>query len=410
MKKMSCETRTEYIAVQKRRYKRAGKPYKTRLLDEVCEVCGYERKHAIKLLNGSLKPSRGTRGRKSEYGEPEFIKALKTLWLRSGQLCGKRLRPALPHWLTHYEKHYGALTPECHEKLLRISPASIDRALKPFKAQYQRRRNAGTKPGTLLKNQIPIRTSTEDIDRPGYLEADTVAHCGGSMSGDFIWSITYTDIVSTWTVTRAVWNKGATGVLEQTRDVEKRLPFAIIGFDCDNGSEFLNHHLTRYFLRRKHPVGFTRSRPYHKNDNAHVEQKNWTHVRELLGYDRLENPAMLKELNALYRDWEQLNNFFKPSLKLKSKVRVKSRYKKKYDEPATPFERLKASGILSKNQKTALGHEYKSLDPFVLGNRIQRRLRKIEKMKNPGGSAAVGEPGFPDCPRSLTTPELAGTH
>ena len=410
MKKMSCETRTEYIAVQKRRYKRAGKPYKTRLLDEVCEVCGYERKHAIKLLNGSLKPSRGTRGRKSEYGEPEFIKALKTLWLRSGQLCGKRLRPAIPHWLEHYEKHYGRLSDSCHEKLLRISPASIDRILKPFKAQYRRRCNTGTKPGTLLKNQIPIRTSTEDIDRPGYLEADTVAHCGGSMNGDFIWSITYTDIVSTWTVTRAVWNKGAAGVLEQTRDVEKKLPFAIIGFDCDNGSEFLNHHLTRYFLRRKQPVGFTRSRPYHKNDNAHVEQKNWTHVRELLGYDRLDNPAMLKELNALYRDWERLNNFFKPSLKLKSKVRVKSRYKKKYDEPATPFERLKASGILSKNQEAALQHEYESLDPFVLGNRIQRRLRKIEKMKKTGGLAAVGEPGFPDCTRYLTTPELAGTH
>ena len=409
MKTMSCETRNEYIGVQKHRYKRAGKPYKTRLLDEVCEVCGYERKHAIKLLNGSLKPSRGKRGRKGEYAEPEFVKALKTLWLRSGLLCGKRLRPAIPHWLEHYEKHYGRLSDPCHEKLLRISPASIDRVLKPFKAQYRRKSNTGTKPGTLLKNQIPVRTSTEDIDRPGYLEADTVAHCGGSMNGNFIWSITYTDIVSTWTVTRAVWNKGAVGVLEQTRDVEKKLPFAIIGFDCDNGSEFLNHHLTRYFLRRKQPVGFTRSRPYHKNDNAHVEQKNWTHVRELLGYDRLDNPAMLKELNALYRDWEQLNNFFKPSLKLKSKVRVKSRYKKKYDEPATPFERLKASGILSKKQEAALQHEYESLDPFVLGNRIQRRLRKIEKMKKTSELAAVGEPGFPDSPRSLTTPELAGT-
>lgn len=180
---MSCETRNEYIRVQKHRYKRAGKACKTRLLDEVCEVCGYERKHAIKLLNGSLKPSRGRRGRKSEYGDPEFAKVLKTLWLRSGQLCGKRLKQAMPHWLKHYEKHYPKLSPECHEKLLRISPASIDRILRPFKAQYRRRRNTGTKPGTLLKNQIPVRTSTEDIDRPGYLEADTVAHCGGSMGG-----------------------------------------------------------------------------------------------------------------------------------------------------------------------------------------------------------------------------------
>jgi len=381
MKTMSYETKTEYIAVQRRRYKRAGKPYKTRLLDEVCEVCGYERKYAIKLLNGSLKTSQGKRGRKSEYADPELIKSLKTLWLRTNQLCGKRLKPAIPLWLEHYEKHHGKLSESCREKLLKISPASIDRALKPLKAQYQRKNNTGTKPGTLLKNQIPIRTSTDDITRPGYLEADTVAHCGGSMSGDFIWSITYTDIVSTWTVTRAVWNKGAIGILEQTRDVEKRLPFDIVGFDCDNGSEFLNHHLTQYFLERKQPVGFTRSRPYHKNDNAHVEQKNWTHVRELLGYDRLDNPAMLKELNALYRDWEQLNNFFKPSLKLKSKVRVKSRYKKKYDEPATPFERLKASNALNESKKEILENEYNSLDPFVLSNRIQRRLRKIEKMK-----------------------------
>ncbi|MEN7974165.1 MAG: transposase, partial [Verrucomicrobiota bacterium] len=301
------------------------------------------------------------------------------------------------------------LSGECREKLLKISPASIDRLLKPCKAQVRRKRNTGTKPGTLLKNQIPIRTSNEDIDRPGYLEADTVAHCGGSMSGSFIWSITYTDIKSTWTVTRAVWNKGSEGVVNQTRDVEGKLPFAILGFDCDNGSEFLNQHLTRYFLQRKQPVCFTRSRPYRKNDNAHVEQKNWTHVRELLGYDRLENPAMLKQLNALYLDWEKLNNYFKPSLKLASKMRVKSRYKKKHDTPQTPFERLKSSGILCEERVAALQREYESLDPFELDTCIQRRLRKIEKMKQTCGPAAVGEPGFPDCLPPLTTLKPTGT-
>jgi len=406
---MSCESRSEYISVQKRRYQRAGKPYKTRLLDEVCEVCGYERKYATKLLNGRRKPSKNKRGRKSEYNDPNLIKALKTIWMRSGQMCGKRLQPAINHWLKHYEKHYGKLSSECREKLLKISPASIDRLLKPFKAQAKRKRNTGTKPGTLLKNQIPIRTSNEDVDRPGYLEADTVAHCGGSMSGSFIWSITYTDIKSTWTVTRAVWNKGFEGVVNQTCDVESKLPFAILGFDCDNGSEFLNHHLKRYLLNRKQPVHFTRSRAYHKNDNAHVEQKNWTHVRELFGYERLENPAMLKELNALYLDWEKLNNFFKPSLKRVSKVRVKSRYKKKYDTPQTPFDRLKASGTLSKEQTAALQREYESLDPFELDKRIQRRLRKIEKMKQSGGPAAVGNPGVPDCQPPLTTFQSTGT-
>ncbi len=191
---------------------------------------------------------------------------------------------------------------------------------------------------------------------------------------------------------------------------KKKLTFPILGFDCDNGSEFLNHHLTRYFLQRTFPVCFTRSRPYHKNDNAHVEQKNWTHVRELLGYDRLDNPSMLKEINALYRDWEQLNNFFKPSLKLKMKVRIKSRYKKTYDNPATPFDRLKASGILEKKQEIALQRKYEALDPFELTKRIQQRLRKIEKLKKFNALVAVGEPRFPDCHHTLTTPKLIGTN
>lgn len=409
MQKMSCESKQEYIQVQKRRYRRAGRERKTRLLDEVCAVCDYDRKHAIKVLNGSLKLSKGKRGRKSQYGDPELLKTLKTLWLRSGLLCGKRLKQALPLWLKHYEKHHGVLSSECREKLLKISPASIDRLLKPYKAQHRRRRNTGTKPGTLLKNQIPIRTSNEDIDRPGYLEADTVAHCGGSMSGDFIWSITYTDIQSTWTSLRAVWNKGYDGIRNQTRDVESKLPFKILGFDCDNGSEFLNHHLRRYLCDRPRPIRFTRSRAYRKNDNAHVEQKNWTHVRELLGYDRLDNPAMLNELNLLYRDWEDLNNFFKPSLKLKSKVRVKSRYVKTYDTPATAFERLKASGILDKEQQRRLQSRYETLDPFVLGKRIQRRLRKIEKMKQAARSPQSGAPGLPTASRALTALQPTGT-
>lgn len=158
--------------------------------------------------------------------------------MSSGLLCGKRLRPAIPHWLEHYEKHYPTLSDSFHEKLLRISPVSIDRVLKPFKTQYRRWCNTGTKSGTLPKNQIPIRTSTENIDRPGYLEADTVAHCGGSMNGNFIGSITCTDIVSTSTVTRTVWNKGTTGILEQTCEVEKKLPFAIMGIHNPNQTSF----------------------------------------------------------------------------------------------------------------------------------------------------------------------------
>ncbi|WP_233231544.1 integrase [Tichowtungia aerotolerans] len=406
---MSCESKQEYIEVQRRRYCRVAKAYKTRLLDEVCEVCGYDRKYAIKLLGRSKQPSKKKRGRKSEYDDPELTKALKRLWLKSGQMCSKRLKQALPLWLNHYKKHHGDLAVGCRKKLLQISQASIDRLLKPYKAQQRRKCNTGTKPGTLLKNQIPIRTSNEDIDRPGYLEADTVAHCGGSMSGEFIWSVTYTDIKTGWTALRAVWNKGYEGVRNQTQDVELSLPFKIPGFDCDNESEFLNHHLTRYFLHREQPVHFTRSRPYRKNDNAHVEQKNWPHVRELLGYDRLDNPAMLKELNRLYQEWEQLNNFFKPSLKLKSKMRQKSRYIKTYDTPAPPFQRLKASGILSDKQEKVLQEQYESLDPFELEQRIQRRLKKIEKMKPAAGSPQSGAPGLPTASRSLTPLQPTGT-
>jgi len=228
------------------------------------------------------------------------------------------------------------------------------------------------------------------------------------MSGSFIWSITYTDIQSTWTVTRAVWNKTYEGIRDQTRGVESNLPFAILGFDCDNGSEFLNHHLTRYFLDRERPVCFTRSRAYRKNDNAHVEQKNWTHVRELLGYDRLENPAMLPAINALYLDRERFNNFFKPSMKLVSKVRIKSRTVRTYDTPATPFERLKASGIVRKEQEAALEEEYESLDPFELERCIRQRLRRIEKMKS-SGLPPSGDPGLPTAFPSLTTLQPTGT-
>ena len=211
---------------------------------------------------------------------------------------------------------------------------------------------SGTKPGSLLKNQIPIRTDNWDINKPGFIEADTVAHCGNSLAGDFIWSITMTDILTGWTENRAVWNKGAIGVNKQVKDIENRLPFELLGFDCDNGSEFLNHHLLRYFTDRKNKVNFTRSRPYKKNDNAHVEQKNWTQVRHLFGYDRLDIKSLVEPMNDLYsNEWSLYNNFFRPSQKLIKKTKINSKYIKKYDKPKTPYERLLDSGILSEEKK-----------------------------------------------------------
>jgi len=216
------------------------------------------------------------------------------------------------------------------------------------------------------------------VNQPGYLEADTVAHCGGSLAGDFIWSITCTDIMTGWTVSRAVWNKGAEGVLTQIRDVEDALPFPILGFDCDNGGEFLNHHLLRYFQERPRPVIFTRSRPYHKDDNAHVEQKNWMHVRQLFGYDRFENQELVKLMNDLYRqEWLWFQNFFCPSMKLRHKERIKSRWVKNYDKPTTPYQRMLQWQGLNAEKRQALEKPYQQLDPIAIKAMIERKLKRI---------------------------------
>jgi len=265
---MSQKVREELLPRLWQRYAGRGKQGRGVLLDELCEQFGYSRKHAIKML-----------GAKSGWGGDPAVRS----------------------------------------KVLGISAAQIDRLLARRKVREGKGRS-GTKPGGLLKTQIPIRTDNWDVDRPGYLEADTVAHCGGSLEGDFVWSVTYTDIASGWTSNRAVWNKGAEGIVVATREVEAQLPFEILGFDCDNGSEFLNWHLVRYFQERPKRVGFTRSRPYHKDDNGHVEEKNWTRVRQLLEYGRFEDPAVLGPLNELYREiWEPLHNFFLPCAKLRGR-------------------------------------------------------------------------------------------
>ena len=391
---MSCGARNEYIGRMRGRYGRAGKRYKTRLLDEVCLVCGYERKYASKLLRGKVARSYRKRGRKSYYEHPALLAALKNIWKQSGHLCGKRLGPGIELWLRDYDKHFEPLSGPLRSQLHDLSAATIDRLLKPEKARLGRRKNSGTKPGSILRSQILVRTDNEDIAQPGYLEADTVAHCGGSMSGNFIWSITYTDIITGWTAQRAVWNKGYAGVKEQTQDVEKKLPFPILGFDTDNGGEFLNYHLIRYFTGREHPVGFTRTRSYHKNDNAHVEQKNWTHVRGLLGYDRLEHPEMVKVVNELYGVWELFNNFFCPSMKLLHKERKGGKYSKRYDQAQTPYQRLVKSGILSEQEGASLKKVNEALDPYRLKKKIEKYLRKIERLKR--AKLSPREPrGFP---------------
>ncbi|NIS68760.1 MAG: integrase, partial [Proteobacteria bacterium] len=248
------------------------------------------------------------------YDHKALLKPLKRIWLASNLPCSKRLKALMPLWLPGYVELYGHLSAETLRALVRISPATMDRLLFSVRVQYRKRGRATTKPGTLLRKHIPINTNQWDESRPGFLEADTVAHCGQSLSGMFAYTIDCVDIATGWSEQRAVWGKGETGVLEQIHHIEQSLPFALLGFDCDNGSEFLNHHLLRHLTQRKRPIQFTRSRPYHKDDNAHVEQKNWTHVRQWLGYERLDDPRVVPLLNDLYtQEWRLFHNFFCPS-------------------------------------------------------------------------------------------------
>jgi hypothetical protein len=359
------------------RYAGRGKSGKGRLLDEFCEQHGYERKYAIKLLHaGPPPPGSGPRPGPEPKYEP-VQEVVERIWRCAEQVCGKRLAPALELWLPHYARHYGALLPTQKKLLGAISAATLDRQLAGAKARAGGGLS-GTRPGTLLRHQVPIQGEVWDERRLGFLEADSVAHCGSSLAGSFIWSLTYTDLASTWTAGRAVWNKGAHGVLAQTKDVEQTLPFAILGFDFDNGGEWLNWTLIRYLQVRPNPIRVTRSRPYHSDDNAHVEQKNWMWPRQLLGYGRLEDETLLQPINALYTEaWGPLHNFFLPSMKLVAKWREGSRWVRRHDEPRTAYQRLLAHGDLKSKARRALREQYAALDPFVLAAEVERRLKPI---------------------------------
>jgi len=392
---MSKAIKEDLLPKLRERYGRREREGKSRLLDELCEDYGYERKYAIKLL-GDVLPGPSGRPRPGPPRQYERIEPIvRAIWLAAEQPCGKRLAPALALWLPHYQRLHGKVSARQRELLGGISPATLDRMLAGARAAQPLRGRCGTKPGGLLKTQIPIRTGTWDVSRPGYLEADSVAHCGASLAGDFLWSLTYTDIATQWTEGRAVWNKGATGVLAATRAVEAALPFALLGFDCDNGSEFLNHHLLAYLHQRRKPVAFTRSRPYHSDDNAHVEQKNWMWPRQLLGYGRLEQEELVEPVSLLYQNiWGPLMNFFLPSLKLKEKWREKSAWKKRYEPARTADQRLMDPGVLNRQGRRELRARFESLDPFALKAELERALKPIlaravdHRLRSAGGSAA----------------------
>jgi hypothetical protein len=378
---MSARSRGEVLEQARWRYAKRGKEGRSRLLDEICALCGYERKYASKVLRGkrAIAGSSGRRrgGSQAVYGSAER-EVIKAIWLTAEQPCGKRLKGALGVWLPYYEKRKGCLPRALHRKVLAASAATLDRLLTPCRVALGSRGRCGTRPGTLLRSQVPIRTEHWEVSGPGFIEADTVAHCGESMAGEFCWSITATDVHTQWTETRAVPNRGQAAVSERIAQIEASLAFPILGFDTDNGGEFLNWHLVDYFGKRPRPVGFTRSRAYRKNDNARVEQKNWTHVRQLVGYGRLEGAHVAELLDDLYRqEWSWFRNFFCPVMKhLRTEIKG-SRKRRIYDLPATPFARLKACPQRDPAQIARLEKLLVALDPFELKEKIEKKLRAI---------------------------------
>lgn len=374
----------EYLNAVRPRYRKCKKrAEKARFLDEICATTGFERKYVIKLLSRgpekSFRPRKG-RGRKARYSDPEVLKPLKAIWRSANLPCSKRLKALIPIWLPAYEALNGSLRDSSRAKLLEISPASIDRLLKPIRIEQPRGRSM-TKPGSLLRSQIPILTGQWEEHRPGYIEADTVAHCGGSMAGEFVFTLDCVDVATGWSEQRAIWNKGAQGVVTQMRAIEKALPFELKGFDSDNGSEFINELLVRHFLSRQRPVKFTRSRAYRKNDNAHIEQKNWTHVRQWIGYERLDNPAAVELLNDLYaNEWRLFHNLYGASVRLISKERKGAKIKKTYDVPKTPYQRVMESKDVSEYAKRGLRYLFENTNPFMLRRAIDRKLREVFKL------------------------------
>jgi hypothetical protein len=373
-----------FLTAFQRIYINGSKELKSQILTRICQEYGLNRKYVIRRLNKLERSKRKKPGPQIKYKPEILLHPLKEIWIATDFMCGQRLKEAIPLWLPFFESIQGPLPKEIKFELIKMSSATINRMLKPVKVKTKRKGWCGTKPGKLLKNQIEIKTDHWDVTQPGFVEADTVAHCGNSTAGDFVWSITLTDISSCWTEIRATWNKGANGVTEQVKDIESVLPFILRGFDCDNGSEFLNWHLIKYLKERDDNVVLvTRSRPYRKNDNAHVEQKNWTHVRHLFGYDRFDNPNLVAMINDLYKnEWSLLINYFYPSMQLQKKIKINSKYKRKYYKPKTPYQRLMESEHIDKKTKEKLKHQFESLNPFELKRNIEIKLKKIFALVN----------------------------
>jgi len=364
------QSKHELVAALQGRYVKAGRREKGQILDEFVATTGYHRKWAIGLLRQGPPPARRERGGRPRVYSAVVVGALRQVWEVSGELCGKRLAPFMSELIPALEAE-GALMIEAavREPLLQMSAATMDRRLRPFRLQ-QRRGLGTTKPGTLLKQQVPVQTYTPwDEQRLGFVEIDLVAHCGTTTAGHYVNTLTVTDVASGWTECAAVWGKGQAAVGGALAQIRDRLPFPLLGIDSDNGSEFLNAHLVRWCEQEQ--LTFTRSRPYWKNDQAHVEQKNWSVVRRLLGYDRYETEAELALVQRVYAGLRLWTNHWQPVLKLIGKEREGAKVRKHYDTAQTPYRRVLASEGLAPEARARLEQEHASAGPTAVWQEVE---------------------------------------
>ena len=376
---VTTQAKREYLAHVWAQYKKASRKLKSQILDEVSRNLGIHRKSAVRLLRRRYEPRslQGFRGgRKTSYSK-EAKAHLEWLWRQMCYMAPVRMKAALPDWLP-FNDHKDC-TESVRQEILRMSASSIRRFLAKARADYARRMNAGTHRG--LKKfitKVPIRNLEFTPKEPGYVEVDCVAHCGGSLSGEFAWTLTLTDIHTGWTECEAIWNKTSDAVYRALQLIEKRLPFPLKAMYSDNGSEFMNEIIIEKFAKRgrTEPLPIQRGRPYHKNDQCYVEQKNYTHVRHLFGYSRINWDKSVPQMNSIYRsEWRDLQNLFLPQQKLISKVRLGARIIRKMGAAETPFERLKP--FLNPIQKQALEAGKANLNPFRLRNTQQSKLRQL---------------------------------
>lgn len=391
------QSKHDLAAAIQGRYLKATKREKGRLLDEFVAVTGYHRRHAVRLLRhgefpdprlaalqGLAPPERRRRrsgGRPRVYSSV-VVGALRTVSEASDWLCGKRLAPFLEEFVPALEREgVLRLTDEVRAQLVVMSASTIDRRLRPFRLRRQGRGRGTTKPGTLLKQQVPIRTYTPWEDqRPGFLEIDLVAHCGTTTAGFSLHTLVATDVATGWTECAGVWGKSQRSVFAALETIRARLPFPLLGLDSDNGSEFLNAHLVHYCMQEQ--LTFTRSRPYWKNDQAHVEQKNWSVVRRLLGYGRYERAAALTQLNQVYEVLRLWTNFWQPVLKLVAKQRAGAKVRKRYDRAQTPYRRLLASGVVAEAaQAQRLVDTYGAIGPQALRQQLHAAVAQLCRLE-----------------------------